>query len=77
MKVTTDDRLHEIPLETQTSGDPEALFKQARQRRRRVHMAWLGVAVIVVGAIAAIVVATSSVHRSPPHQAKVTIPSGP
>ena len=77
MKVTTDVRLHEIPLETQTSDDPEALFKEARQRRRRVRLAWLGVAVIVVGAVAAIVVATSSVHKSPPHHANVTIPNGP
>ena len=77
MKVTTDDRLHEIPLETQTSDDAEALFKEAKQRRRRLRMAWLGVAVIVIGAGAAIVAATSSVHKSPPHHAKVTIPSGP
>ena len=77
MKVTTDDRLHEIPLETQTSDDPEALFKEAKQRRRRVRLAWLGVAVIGVGAVAAIVAATSSVHKSPPHQNKVTIPSSP
>ena len=35
MKVTTDDRLHESPLDTQTSDDAEALFKEARQRRRR------------------------------------------
>ncbi len=77
MKVTTDDRLHEIPLETQTSDDPEALFKEAKQRRRRVRLAWLGVAIIGVGAVAAIVAATSSVHKSPPHQNKVTIPSSP
>lgn len=56
MKVTTDDRLHEIPLETQTSDDPEALFKEAKQRRRRVRLAWLGFVVIVVGAVAAICV---------------------
>ena len=35
MKVTTDEGLHEVALETQTSEDPEALFKEARQRRRR------------------------------------------
>ena len=39
-------------------------------------MAWLGVMVIVVGAVAAIVATTSSV-RPPPHRAKVTIPTGP
>ena len=54
MKVTTDDRLHEIPPKTRTSDDPEALFKEAKQRRRRARLAWLGAVVIVVGAVAAI-----------------------
>ena len=35
MKVITDKGLDEISLETQTSDDSEALFREARQRRRR------------------------------------------
>jgi len=38
---------------------------------------WLGIAVIVVGSVAAIVVATSSGPTAPPHDVKVTTPSAP
>ncbi len=58
-------------------ADADLLFKEAKQRERRRRLTWLGVAVIVVGSVAAIVVATSSGHTAPPHHVKVTTPSAP
>jgi len=58
-------------------ADADLLFKEAKQRERRRRLTWLGVAVIVIGAVAAIVVATSSGPTAPPHHVKVTTPSAP
>ncbi len=58
-------------------ADADLLFKEAKQRERRRRLTWLGVAVIVVGAVAAIVVATSSRPTAPPHHVRVTTPSAP
>ncbi len=62
MIVTTDKGLHEIPLETQTSNDPEALFKEARRRR---HRRWfIGTMLIFALALAAALV-VSFASRTP------------
>lgn len=52
MTATTDKGLHEIPLETQTSDDPEALFKEARRRRRRRWIIGAATLCLLVGALA-------------------------
>lgn len=71
MKVTSDDRLHEIPLETQASDDPEALFKEARQRRRRRWL-WTGAVVLVAVALVALGVTLSSGGGRPAPTSKAT-----
>ncbi len=58
-------------------ANADLLFREAKQRERRRRLTWLGVAVIVVGAVAAIVVATSSGPKVPPLHVKVTTPSAP
>jgi len=58
-------------------ADADLLFKEAKQRERRRRLTWLGVAVIVVGAVSAIVVATSSGPTAPPRHVKVATPSAP
>ena len=58
-------------------ADADLLFKEAKQRERRRRLTWLALAVIVVGSVAAIVVATSSGPTGPPHDDKVTTPSAP
>ena len=57
--------------------DADLLFREAKQRERRRRLAWLGVAVIVVGGAVALVAATRTTPNVPPQHAKVTIPSGP
>ncbi len=58
-------------------AEADLLFKEAKQRERRRRVTWLGVAVIVVGSVAAIVVVTSSEPTAPLHHVKVTTPSAP
>jgi hypothetical protein len=65
-----------IPAEPDPA-DADLLFREAKQRERRRRLAWLGVALIVAGATAAIVAATSSAPKAPHHHAKVTIPTSP
>jgi hypothetical protein len=63
--------------EDRVPPDADLLFREAKQRERRRRLAWLGVAVIVVGAVTAIVGKGSSAPKVPLHRVKVTIPSGP
>ena len=57
--------------------DADLLFKEAQQRERRRRLAWLGLAVILVGGTVALVASTRTTPKVPPHHAKVTIPSAP
>jgi hypothetical protein len=50
--------------------DADLLFREAKQRERRRRLAWLGVAVIVVGGAVALVAATRTRPKTSPHRAE-------
>lgn len=82
MILTTDKGLDEIPLETQTSDDPEALFKEARWRRRRRWIICGAVLCLLVGALAAGLAVSGSgggrsARRSQHHTAPAAPPAAP
>jgi sugar lactone lactonase YvrE len=52
--------------------DSEALFKEAKRRERRRRLLWLGVGVIMVGAVAATIAASGSHPESAPHDAVIS-----
>ncbi len=55
----------------------DLLFKEARQRERRRRLAWVGVVVILVGAMVATVVAFSSRSKTSSHPARVSSSARP
>jgi len=64
------------PRETPEFVDHELVIREARRRQHR-RLAWMGLGLTMVVAVAAIVAAASSATKASPHHAKVVLPSAP